>query len=455
MSSLSPGALVIVGLAGLSGLVMWLMPEREWSGQKFWIFSANHAGAYAQVVENWNESHDPDEQIQLTVLTTTALERRLLSGFLAGTPVPDLCEAEVAMAAKFFAGPPEAIGLVDLTERLQSGGLLSRINPPSFAPWTTRGRIFGLPHDVHPVLLAYRADLVEAAGIDVTKIETWGDFARVMRPLMTDENGDGYPDRYLLNFWETDTGALEILILQAGGEVFDAELRPQLNSETNAEVLASVTGWIAGPDRLAVNALEMNAEGNQMFLEGYVLSSMLPDWLAGAWQKDMPGLAGKMKLMPLPAWTPGGRRTSVRGGTMLCFPKGGSNFATDWDFALKLYFDPQLAEKLFQESSIISPVKDNWSAPYYDVPNVFFSGQAIGRAYIDAAPDVPLRTSSPYKPQALTRMTDALIRLKRRAEQAGVYDRESLLPMAREELAEAQTYIEKKMASNRFAEELP
>lgn len=454
MSPLSPGAFVIVGLAVLSGLVILLMPEPVRSGQKFWIFSANHAGSYTQPVERWNKTHDPGDQIRLAVLTTTALERRLLSGFLAGTPVPDLCEAEVSMAAKFFAGPPEAIGLVDLTERLRSEGLISRINPPSFTPWTNRGRIFGLPHDVHPVLLAYRADLVEAAGIDVGQIETWDDFARIMRPLMIDGDGDGYPDRYLLNFWETDSGGIETLILQAGGELFDAELRPRLNSEINAEVLATVTGWIAGSHRIAANALEMNAEGNQMFLDGYVLCGMLPDWLAGAWQKDMPGLAGKMKLMPLPAWTPGGRRTSVRGGTMLCFPKGGKNFASNWNFARELYFDPKLAKMLFQESSIISPVTDNWSASYYDAPNAFFSNQAIGRAYIDAAPDVPQRTSSPYKPQALARLTDALIRLKRRAEHAGIFDRASLLPMAREELTEAQNYIEKKMADNRFTEGL-
>lgn len=452
VTSLSPGAAVIIALALLSSLGMWLNPGTDWPGRKYWVFAEPHAQMYEPVVRAWNQRHQPSDQVGMAVLSVPAMERRLLSGFLADTPVPDLCEAEVSMAAKFFAGPLQAIGLVDLTDRLRQEGLLERINQASFAPWSSRGRIFGIPHDVHPVLLAYRSDLAEAAGIDVSEIETWDDFVRVFSPLMADRNGDGYPDRYLLNFWETNGAAIEVLLMQAGGQLFDENLRPRIDSEINARVLATLAGWTAGPGRIAANAPNLNAEGNQMFLEGYVLCNLLPDWMAGVWLKDLPGLAGKVKLMPLPAWTPGGRRTSVSGGTMLCFPKARGGFETNWQFARDLYLNPALAEELFLKGAIISPVKDNWTAAYYDAPNPYFSGQAIGRAYIDVAPDVPLRTSSSYKTLAVARVTDALIRLKRRAEHLGIYDREGLLPLAREELAVAQEYILSKMARNRFAE---
>eukprot|EP01034_Spumella_vulgaris_P019931 gene19931-25505_t len=52
-----------------------------------------------------------------------------------------------------------------------------------------------------------------------------------------------------------------------------------------------------------------------MRLDGTVLCSILPDWQAGTWKNYLPGLGGKVKLMRLPAWEPGGRRTSVWGGT--------------------------------------------------------------------------------------------------------------------------------------------
>jgi arabinosaccharide transport system substrate-binding protein len=46
--------------------------------------------------------------------------------------------------AQAFKGPLEEVGFVDLTDLVQSEGIEAQINAPSFAPWTSRGRIFGL-----------------------------------------------------------------------------------------------------------------------------------------------------------------------------------------------------------------------------------------------------------------------------------------------------------------------
>jgi arabinosaccharide transport system substrate-binding protein len=99
-------------------------------------------------------------------------------------------EIERRIASRAFAGPLDGVGFLDLTDRIKAEGLDQKINASSFTPWSTRGRIFGLPHDVHPVMLGYRADMVEAAGIDVSKIETWEDFITVLSPLLYDANGN-------------------------------------------------------------------------------------------------------------------------------------------------------------------------------------------------------------------------------------------------------------------------
>ena len=41
------------------------------------------------------------------------------------------------------------------------------------APWVFRNRLYGLPHDVHPVVLLYREDVYREAGIQFNLIETW------------------------------------------------------------------------------------------------------------------------------------------------------------------------------------------------------------------------------------------------------------------------------------------
>jgi arabinosaccharide transport system substrate-binding protein len=362
----------------------------------FWLFARNHQRLYDPITVAWNAAQPPADRVHLVLLSGAALQRRLLSGFLSGTPLPDLVEAYVQLVAQAFQGPLEEVGFADLTDMVRAEGIDQEINAPSFAPWTSRGRIFGLPHDVHPVLLAYRADLVEAAGIDLTAVATWDDFVRLLRPLMRDRDGDGSPDRYLLNIWETNPELIESLMLQAGGALFDAQERLVLHSESNARVLATVVSWTSGPQRIAVNAPEFDAAGNKIRLDGTVLFSLMPDWLTAAWQQDLPQLAGKVKLMPLPAWEQGGRRTTVMGGTMLGIPKSVPDFDRAWRYAKHLYLSLDLARGLFRTTGIISPVKQHWTDPVYDAPSAYFCGQRAGRLYIAAAPDVPPRTSSPY-----------------------------------------------------------
>lgn len=445
----SPGVAAIILVFLVSAPVVLLRPDRPITGPEFWTFSTNHARSYAPFLAAWNARPD-HAPVSLSVLDLPALERRMLSGFQAGTPVADLIEVERAVIGRVFAGPLDAVGFVDLTERLDREGLREQINPPSLSAWTTRGRVFGLPHDVHPVLLAYRADIVEAAGIDLSKVETWEDFFAALRPLMADQNGDGRPDRYLLNLWPTQADCLEALLLQAGGGLFDADEQVAFLQEPNVTVVATLATWMAGPGRVALDAPRFSAAGNRLVLDGTVIATLMPDWLAGAWQQDLPGLAGRVRLMPLPAWRPGGRRTSVLGGTMLGVTRASARFEESWAFARELYFSPALAEDLFRKNHIISPIIARWSLPCYREPNPFFNGQPSGELYVRAAPDVPPRNSSPFNPMALEALTGVVLRLCREADARGISDPRALEPLARELLAAAETDIRRRIARNVF-----
>lgn len=444
----SPGVAVIAAVCVVASLYVLARPRAVAEGMTFWTFGRPHILAYEPIIRNWNA--DTDVPVRAALLDYPALERRVLSGFLSGTPLADLIEVERGIAARTFAGPIESVGFVDLTERLASEGLLDEINAPSFSPWTSRGRIFGLPHDVHPVLLAYRADIVEAAGIDVSEIETWDDFERVLGPLQKDLDGDGRIDRRLINFWPNNVWLPEAFLLQAGGRLFDEDERPALVGERNADILSRLALWVGGPRRMALDAPEFSAAGNQLRLDGSVIASVLPDWLAGVWKTDLPGLAGKIKLMPLPAWERGGRRTTVMGGTMLGIPKAAPDFERAWRFSKHLYLSPELAEQLYEQSNIITPVKRLWSLPVYDRPDPYFSGQAAGRLYIDQAEAVPVRVSSPYAGLASTELGNILLALRREADARAVVDAAELLPLARRLLAEAQARLEARVNRNVF-----
>ncbi|MBC8039213.1 MAG: extracellular solute-binding protein [Opitutaceae bacterium] len=445
----TPAVWVLLVLAVGASTYVAMRPRHRLEGGVLWTFSRPHSPGYIPVLAEWSREY-PEKPYELVLLDYNALQNRMLSGFLSGTPVADLMEVERNIAARAFTGPLDDVGFVDLTDRLKADGLFDRLNGPSFSPWTSRGRIFGLPHDVHPVLLAYRADIVEAAGIDLSGADTWAKFFAAMRPLMNDTDGDGRPDRFIINFWPTNAAAIEMLILQAGGSFFDADERPTLDTEINARVLVNLATWSAGPARVSVDAPEFSAAGNALKLQGVVLSALTPDWLAGVWKTDLADLSGKWKLMPLPAWEAGGRRTSVQGGSMLGIPKTTRDFEAAWSLAKRLYFDPNHIEAFYRQSNIISPLRDSWKLSVFDEPNAYFSGQPVGRLFINQAPHVPARTSSPYNTLALDRVTNVLVTLTDRVAAGQITDPDQLMPEAHRLLAEEQRQVTRLINRNVF-----
>jgi len=447
----SAGTLVIVLLALVTSALVVLKPAREsrQAGLPFWTIRIRHYEAYEPKIAEWNRQY-PEKRVDMQLIHLAAFERRMLSGFLSGTPVADLLEASSIVSPKAFLGPLDQVGFYDMTDRLHAEGVYEQFNEASFAPYISRGRIFGLPHDVHPVVLAYRSDLVEEAGIDVSEIETWEDYFRVLRPLMADRDGDGRPDRYLLALSDADTSALTMLLLQNGGLIFDENDDPVFANERNAHALATITTWIAGPERTSIQVSPDTAAGHRERLNGIVIGSIVTDATIGIWKVENPRLSGKVKLMPLPAWERGGRRVSVAQGTMMGISKYSDEIDLAWDVALYLYTSAEVAEEVFRTNGIISPVKALWDEPFYDEPDEYFSGQKIGRLLIEQAPHIPQRPSSPYTVSAEQYISSAAVALREYAEQHGVYDVEALQPEALRLLAQRQAELKRMISKNVF-----
>jgi arabinosaccharide transport system substrate-binding protein len=449
LRGLSSGVWVIAALFLISAIFVLLRKPQEKGDLRFWLFSLEHREMYIPLIEEYEQTNSIKLDVEL--MSIPAIQSRMMSGFFGGLPTADLIEIERAVAPQVFWGPPEAIGLHDLTDLLIEEGLLEQLNQPSLAPWSVDGRVYGLPHDVHPVMLAYRADITEAAGIDVTQAQTWDEYFEMLRPLMADNNNDGKPDHTPLSFWYTNQDMIETLMLQGDGQLFTQGGVPTIDSERNAMLLAKMTTWCVGPDPVAIYVDEWSAAGHRDKVDGLAIGYIAPDWMCSIWKMHVPGLEGKLKLMPLPAFEPGGRRTSVRGGTMLGIPKTTEQFDRAWEYAKLLYTSPEVARELYREVDIISPVRSLWDDPVYDEPDPFYMNQRKGRMYIELAPEIPLRPSSPYNKQAAIDVRDAMGQLAGYAQDNGLYTIDELLPRARELLAGVQRQTERRMSRNAFA----
>jgi arabinosaccharide transport system substrate-binding protein len=389
----------------------------RWSGQTatpdlvMATFSRTHVEFYEKSIPAFERKHGVKVQLQLVDMR--ALTSRLQAAMIAGTGVPDLVEVEKAAMGYFTKGPLDDIGFVDLTDRLRADGLFEKMVASRFSLWTSRGRTFAIPHDVHPVMLAYRRDIVEELGIDVSTLRTWDDFAAMGRRITADVDGDGVVDRYALDLPTAATEVLELLILQRGGAIFDAAGEVAFDSPVVADTICWYVAQTTGSTRISFPA-GWGQTLSKIMLDGLVVFYFAPDWRTKQFEIDGPGIGGKMALMPLPSWDEGGRRVSTWGGTGLAITKASKRPDLAWEFAKHIYLDQTQLGDRFLATNIISPLEAAWNSPVYDSPNAFYSDQPLGRLYADLAPSTPASYAAPYLLLGTSKLGEVLI-------DAGIY----------------------------------
>jgi arabinosaccharide transport system substrate-binding protein len=382
----------IMVVALVSGVALLVSSRRDDDQRRpdlvFATFAEQHYKAYLPVVKEFEQSRGVKVQMQL--VDSRALESRLQSAIQVGADVPDMVELLTGSLGFFTRGPLEDVGFVDLTDRLKSTGLHDRLVTSRFGVWSSRGRIFALPHDVHPVALAYRKDILDELGIDPARdLTTWADFVRVGREQVTkDLNGDGIIDRYMIDLPSDGGDALPLLLRQRGGGLFDEAGNVTFDNEIAIDTVVWYAQQVEPPTKIAFPAGWGQNLATAM-RDGLAVFYFCPDWRTWQFQTDVPSLAGKMHLMPLPAWEPGGRRTSSWGGTGLGITKACKNPELAWDFAMFLYYQKEELGKRFAQTYIIPPLKEAWALPEFQKEIPFYGGQKVGDFYASMAPQVP------------------------------------------------------------------
>jgi arabinosaccharide transport system substrate-binding protein len=336
---------------------------------------------------------------------------------------------------------------VDLTDRLEREGYTSRIVESRFSLWSSRGRVFAVPHDVHPMMLMYRADIVEALGIDVNRLETWDDFAAVGRKVVKDLDGDGVYDRYMIDLPVSAPWGLNALLVQRDINLFDQQGNVTFNRELTVDTIVWYLHQTRGASRIAYECGWGQALIKAMS-DGLALFYLAPDWRTFVTETEAPKLRGKMKLMPLPAWEKGGRRTSVWGGTGLAITRASARQELAWEFAKLLYFDSAELGKRFALSNILPPFKDAWTLPEFQQPNPYFSGQKLGAMFASLAPETPPRWSTAYSITAENKVNEVYLRA---AEHYRTHGDAGLRELIRKELGVAEAYLNELISRNVLA----
>jgi arabinosaccharide transport system substrate-binding protein len=408
-------------------------------------FAKNHIESYMPTIRKFEA--EKGIKVEVQIKEYRAIQQRLQAAFQVGAEVPDMVEIPNGSLGSFARGPLEEVGFVDLTDLIKSTGLYDKVVRSRFSIWTSRGRIFALPHDVHPAGLVYRRDIVERLGIDVNKLDTWEEFCRVGREIVTkDLNGDGVNDRYMIDLNIGGEDYLRAFLLQRGTGIFNEQSDVIFDNEEAVQVTCWYVRQLTGKDRIAFSA-GWGQNLAQCMNDGLALFYFAPDWRTYSFQQEVPGLSGKLALMPMPAWEKGGRRVTTWGGTGLAITKACKNFDLAWELAQRLYYDPKELGLRFGKTNIIPPLQSAWDLPEFQEQRPFYSNQRLGEIFSKMAPDTPPDYVTPFTGTASGKLNEAYQNIRLYYERNPDADLEAY---ARTELKRCADRVRQVIARNAF-----
>lgn len=367
-------------------------PSSEPTPVLFWFEAENHEPEYSSRVQELNDKFN----IEFTYerLSGDAINTKFPATLMAGTGFPDIIEQNAGNIVKFMKGDDNVIPYADLKPALEAGPYADQVLMSRFDRYTKDGKLYGAPHDVHPVVLLYNDSAWQEYGVDLSTVQTYDDYldaCQTVEDATGLEMSDGRPIGVIMDCLSCTN--LPARMMDLGIWFTDDNGEPMLNAP---EMKQAAENWMLFHD------YQMGIDwGNQigMLKEGQVMSQFCPDWLYGIHQQgtaeDTDWLADSpMRMTRIPGMTADASRTTSWGGTSGAVPKQTPIVEKAIDILLYLYFDNEEGQmgQRFIDTGILPPVTGAWEDEPFHTPTQYLGGQSAGEIFIDAALDLPKYT---------------------------------------------------------------
>jgi ABC-type glycerol-3-phosphate transport system substrate-binding protein len=354
-----------------------------------WTAAIRDTVEAAGIVTGFNAEY-PDITVEIVYYSPQDVYTNLPLAITAGEGAPDVCLVESSHLAEYvYMG-----GLLDLTDKLQP--YLEDIVPYKLVDCAREGKYYCVPWDGGPVVMYYRRDVFEAAGLsaDPTEVSnavaTWDDYFTTCQTIkeqtgnycFAHNKANNYGRLYEMVLWEQGLGyydaatgdvtvdsAENVATLEMMGRFWDEDLVSDSLEWTDpwyAE-LASLDAPIA------------------TLVEASWMDVFLKSWIA-------PGTSGKWGVAYMPAFAAGGARAANDGGSNFVIPEQTQNPDAAWAFVEYSLLRPENTLAMFAISGFVPSLKSAYTSPLFMETDMFFGNQNTRTIYADANANIPAAT---------------------------------------------------------------
>ena len=358
----------------------------------------NNMNALEPLVPAFNEEY-PNIQVEFVELPWGAAHDRMLANCAAGgINMPDVFAVEISRAPIFWDRFPDCFA--DLTE-FGAGELRNDFLEVNWREFSRGDSVFAIPWDAGPVVMFYRRDLFEAAGIDANEIETWDDYLTAGEAMLAATDGDvrmGIIDNGQQDVW------FRMIAKQNGCLYFD---------EVDGEAVITVTqpGCVAALETIKrlndAGVLANGAaseQGIQLANADRLASIMFGAWFEGFLRSNLPDQAGQWGVVRMPASSTG-TRAANEGGSALGISAASENKEAAWAFISFMLANADNQAAMLESVGYVPAYLPAQDAPYVSQPQPYWGDQAIWELVLDTMDEIPVTRATQYSSEGSTIMT--------------------------------------------------
>jgi len=354
-----------------------------------WMWKAAHDTLTNSGVLDEFAKEYPDVEVEVVEYAPTDVYQKLPLALQAGTGAPDISLVENSHLAQIVS----LGGLTDMTGWVTP--YLDKMNAYKWADAKLGDKYYAMPWDSGPVVLYYRRDVFEAAGLPSdpesvsAAVATWDGYLNVCQTIMDETGSACFSNNKANNY-----GRLyEMMLWQQGLGYFNAEGQVTVDSPENIATLETLKkfwdenltsdqlewtdGWYAEM------AAETDAKPVATLVEAAWMGAFLKGWIA-------PGTEGKWGVALMPAMEEGQVRAANDGGSAFVIPEQSKNKAAAWALTEFLFGRVENQVAMFKSSDFFPSLEAAYADPVFNEPDPFFADQAVRPTYVDVVKEVPI-----------------------------------------------------------------
>jgi ABC-type glycerol-3-phosphate transport system substrate-binding protein len=347
----------------------------------------------------------PEYEFEFDIVQIPEIADKFIGTLVAGTGAPDLVGIEQGWMPRLFKGGLAERGMYDLNPWMELEGAGFKDKFLRWELYSYAGKTYGVESALCPCVYYYNKEIFDQVGIDPNTFETYDDFIDAGQVLKK-ETGS-----YMLPIDTAGGGYGLLFMLQNDGNLFDDKGEVILDSSQNIEVLQFYYDLAYKNEAGWATSEFWGASMSAAYLDGTVAGVIGPDWYADYVMKEpLEEMAGKWRAAIMPVYKPGGRRTSVWGGTGMGVTKQSGHPDITWEILKYTYMTKENQVKRYLEIHYFPTMLDALEDPrIVEAEDPFFGDQLVGAVFAEVAPEVPVYYSSPYKAEALQFLNEAFV----------------------------------------------